>query len=84
MLFRYLGALLMQSTVTALLPIIAGYQLSPDRIQIDLTSPKFHLKSSKWGKAISKANVTNAQQMAFKIYDHYWNMNLLFSGGDNW
>ena len=25
---------------TALLPIIAGYQLSPDRIQIDITSPK--------------------------------------------
>ena len=25
---------------TALLPIIAGYQLSPDRIQIGTTSPK--------------------------------------------
>ena len=25
---------------TALLPIIAGYQLSPDRIKVDITSPK--------------------------------------------
>ena len=30
----------LQVEVTALLPIIAGYQLSPDRIQIDLASPK--------------------------------------------
>ena len=27
-------------TTTALLPIIAGCQLSPDRIQVDITSPK--------------------------------------------
>ena len=32
----------------------------------------------------SKVNGTNTQQKAFKIYDHYWNMNVLFSGGDNW
>ena len=56
---------------TALLPIIAGYQLSPDRIQTDIISLKWHPKSSKYGKTISKVNGTNAQQKAFKIYDHY-------------
>ena len=32
---------------TALLPIIARYQLSPDKIQIDITRLKVHPKSSK-------------------------------------
>ena len=29
-------------------------------------------------------NGANTQQTAFKICDHYWNMNVLSSGGDNW
>ena len=32
---------------TALLPIIAGYQLLPDKIQIDITWPQVHPKSGK-------------------------------------
>ena len=43
-----------------------------------------HPKSSKSGKPISKVNGANTQQNTFKLCVHYWNMNVLFSGGDNW
>ena len=43
MVFFLVGSTVISSLLllaTALLPIIAGYQLSPDRIQMDITSPK--------------------------------------------
>ena len=30
-----------------------------------------------------KGNGTNTQQKSFKIYGHYWIMNILFTGSDN-
>ena len=46
---------------------------------------KFHAKITTYTVfPKSKVNGANTQQTAFKICDYYWNMNILFSGGDNW